>query len=102
VELENSHLVSTVGGPALSIIRPGDYDLHVIALSGIVHRGAFITKKLTARRNMRRARRSRKTRYGAARFANRCRLAGWLAPGLIRSGQVSGSCSIQLLNWQQT
>jgi len=60
----------------------GDCDLRVIALGEIIHRGALIRKKLTARRSMRRARRNRKTRYRAARFDNRRRPAGWLAPSL--------------------
>lgn len=39
-----------------------------------------ISKKLIQRRNYRRARRHRKTRYRAPRFANRRRYAGWLPP----------------------
>ena len=71
----------------LAIVREssspeGDCNLHVIALAEILHRGPLISKKLAARRSMRRARRSRKTRYRAARFANRRRPAGWLAPSL--------------------
>lgn len=74
-------------GTGLAIVREssspeGDCDLHVIALAEIIHRGALIGKKLAARRSMRRARRSRKTRYRAARFTNRRRPAGWLAPSL--------------------
>src|SRR5215475_5514849 len=67
-------------GTGLAIVREsssqeGDCDLHVLALAEIIHRGALIGKRLTARRNTRRARRSRKTRYRAARFANRRRPA---------------------------
>jgi RRXRR protein/HNH endonuclease len=41
-----------------------------------------ISGKLTRRRQYRRTRRSRKTRYRAARWANRRRSTGWLAPSL--------------------
>ncbi len=41
-----------------------------------------ISGKLTQRRQYRRTRRSRKTRYRAARWANRRRCSGWLPPSL--------------------
>lgn len=41
-----------------------------------------ISEKLTQRRIYRRARRSRKTRYRAPSFANRCRPVGWLPPSI--------------------
>jgi 5-methylcytosine-specific restriction endonuclease McrA len=41
-----------------------------------------VSEKLTQRRIYRRARRSRKTRYRAARFANRRRKARWLPPSV--------------------
>ncbi|MEO6890599.1 MAG: RNA-guided endonuclease IscB [Ktedonobacteraceae bacterium] len=41
-----------------------------------------ICEKLTQRRSYRRTRRSRKTRYRAARWANRRRPAGWLPPSI--------------------
>lgn len=74
-------------GTGVAIVREssgpeGGTDLHVITLAEIIHRGALISKKLAARRSMRRTRRSRKTRYRAARFANRRRPAGWLAPSV--------------------
>ncbi len=46
------------------------------------HRGQAIVASLLARRGVRRGRRSRKTRYRPARFANRRRRAGWLPPSL--------------------
>lgn len=54
----------------------------VLNLFELVHRGRQISEALTARRSMRRARRNRKTRYRAARFLNRTRSKGWLAPSL--------------------
>jgi hypothetical protein len=47
----------------------------------INHRGSLIKKKLDSRRASRRLRRSR-LRYRKARFDNRKRAKGWLAPSL--------------------
>ena len=41
-----------------------------------------IVKKMASRKEMRRSRRGRKTRYRAARFDNRHRADGWLAPSI--------------------
>lgn len=46
------------------------------------HRGQQIKAALLSRRQLRRGRRNRKTRYRQARFLNRARPAGWLAPSL--------------------
>lgn len=46
------------------------------------HRGQQIKDKLTSRRQLRRGRRGRKTRYRQPRFLNRKRLEGWLTPSL--------------------
>lgn len=46
------------------------------------HRGQQIKDALTSRRQLRRGRRNRKTRYRQARFLNRTRKKGWLAPSL--------------------
>lgn len=48
----------------------------------LTHRGQQIKDALTSRRQLRRGRRNRKTRYRAARFLNRTRPDGWLAPSL--------------------
>jgi 5-methylcytosine-specific restriction endonuclease McrA len=48
----------------------------------ITHRGATIQAALLSRRQLRRGRRARKTRYRPARFLNRTRPKGWLAPSL--------------------
>ena len=47
-----------------------------------MHLRTDISGKLIRRRQYRRTRRSRKTRYRAARWANRRRSPGWLAPSL--------------------
>jgi 5-methylcytosine-specific restriction endonuclease McrA len=48
----------------------------------LTHRGATIKSALLSRRQLRGGRRSRKTRYRPARFLNRTRPKGWLAPSL--------------------
>lgn len=46
------------------------------------HRGQHIKDKLTSRRQLRKGRRGRKTRYRQPRFLNRTRPKGWLPPSL--------------------
>jgi 5-methylcytosine-specific restriction endonuclease McrA len=56
----------------------------VVVLFGVNlnHRGQAIKNALESRRSLRRGRRGRKTRYRQARFMNRTRKAGWLAPSV--------------------
>ncbi len=54
----------------------------VLNLFELIHRGRQISEALTARRQMRRRRRSANLRYRAPRFDNRRKPAGWLAPSL--------------------
>lgn len=54
----------------------------VVWASELEHRGLEVKAKLEKRRAVRRARRSRKTRYRPARFLNRGRKEGWLPPSL--------------------
>jgi len=48
----------------------------------LTHRGQTIKASLESRRSLRRNRRARHTRYRQARFLNRTRPKGWLAPSL--------------------
>ncbi|XWK86046.1 MAG: RNA-guided endonuclease IscB [Phormidium sp.] len=48
----------------------------------LTHRGLAIKASLDSRRAIRRSRRNRKTRYRQARFLNRKKNGGWLAPSL--------------------
>jgi len=48
----------------------------------LTHRGSQIRDALTSRRQLRRGRRTRKTRYRKPRFLNRKRPKGWLPPSL--------------------
>ena len=54
----------------------------VVMLAEIKHRGHIIKKSLYNRRVVRHNRRNRKTRYREARFLNRTRPEGWLAPSV--------------------
>lgn len=54
----------------------------VVMLAELEHRGHIIKKNLGSRRDVRRHRRQRKTRYREARFLNRTRPEGWLAPSI--------------------
>ncbi|MBD1853442.1 HNH endonuclease [Cyanobacteria bacterium FACHB-502] len=54
----------------------------VIFAAELQHRGQQIKDVLLSRRQLRRGRRNRKTRYRQARFLNRTRPVGWLAPSL--------------------
>ena len=57
-------------------------DDEVVMLAEIEHRGKVIKSSLDSRRAIRRSRRNRKTRYREARFLNRTRPDGWLAPSV--------------------
>lgn len=54
----------------------------VVFAAELTHRGQQIKDALESRRAIRRNRRSRKTRYRKARFLNRTKPKGWLAPSL--------------------
>ena len=54
----------------------------VVMLAEIEHRGHIIKRSLDSRRMIRRHRRNRKTRYRPARFLNRTKPKGWIAPSV--------------------
>ena len=54
----------------------------VLFAAQIKHRGFEIRESLTSRRQLRRSRRNRKTRYRQPRFLNRTRRDRWIAPSL--------------------
>jgi len=54
----------------------------VVWVAELQHRGFQIRDALTSRRQLRRSRRNRKTRYRKPRFLNRTRPKGWLPPSL--------------------
>ena len=71
-------------------IDPGSKTTGIALLQGekvifgaeLTHRGQVIKASLESRRSLRRVRRNRHTRYRQARFSNRARRKGWLAPSL--------------------
>jgi 5-methylcytosine-specific restriction endonuclease McrA len=70
----------TTGIALVAAFRRG---LCCIWVAELEHRGFAVRDHLLQRRQLRRSRRQRKTRYRAARFLNRCRGKGWLAPSLL-------------------
>ena len=66
----------------IALVRSGQRGDRVVWAAELTHRSAAIRQALTERRQYRRARRSRKTRSRAPRFANRRRPNGWLPPSL--------------------
>lgn len=72
-------------------IDPGSKTTGLVVLNGfkvilaaeLTHRGQAIKDALLSRRQLRRGRRNRKTRYRQTRFLNRARPDGWLAPSLM-------------------
>lgn len=78
---------SRTTGIALTMRRRGKDE--VVWAAELKHKGLEVKSKLYKRRVVRRARRSRKTRYRRARFLNRGRKEGWLPPSLeSRVGNV--------------
>ena len=55
---------------------------NVVMLAELEHRGHLIKRNLDKRRAVRRSRRQRNTRYRPARFQNRTKPEGWLAPSI--------------------
>jgi 5-methylcytosine-specific restriction endonuclease McrA len=70
------------GARFTGIALVNDASGEVVFAAELQHRGFAIRESLTARRQLRRGRRARKTRYRAPRFLNRTRPEGWLAPSL--------------------
>lgn len=59
-----------------------DDNNQVVVLAELEHRGHIIKRIIDKRRTVRRSRRQRKTRYRPARFLNRTKPDGWLAPSV--------------------
>jgi len=82
--------VDTTPDPLVLKIDPGSKttgfailnEAQVIFAAELTHRGRVIQASLESRRSLRRGRRARHTRYRQARFLNRTRPQGWLAPSL--------------------
>jgi 5-methylcytosine-specific restriction endonuclease McrA len=70
------------GAKSTGIALVNDTTGQVVFAAELKHRGFAIRDALTNRRQLRRGRRTRKTRYRKPRFLNRTRPEGWLAPSL--------------------
>jgi hypothetical protein len=88
IELDDQDPISIKldpGGTTTGIAMVGHFPKqgNVLLFAGeITHQSKAIVKRLKDRRGFRSGRRSRKTRYRAARFDNRKRVAGWLPPSI--------------------
>ncbi|MGH1395118.1 MAG: RNA-guided endonuclease IscB [Trichormus sp.] len=71
------------GAKTTGIALVNDSTGEVVFAAELKHRGFAIRDALTSRRQLRRGRRNRKTRYRKSRFLNRTRPQGWLAPSLM-------------------
>lgn len=70
------------GAKTTGLALVNDSTGEVVWVAELQHRGFQIRDGLTSRRQLRRARRNRKTRYRKPRFLNRTRPQGWLPPSL--------------------
>ncbi|MBW4625561.1 MAG: HNH endonuclease [Brasilonema octagenarum HA4186-MV1] len=70
------------GAKHTGIALVNDSTGEVVFAAELKHRGFAISFALTSRRQLRRGRRNRQTRYRKPRFLNRTRPDGWLAPSL--------------------
>ncbi len=71
------------GAKTTGIAVVNDSTGEVVLAAELQHRGFAIRESLTSRRQLRRGRRNRKTRYRQPRFENRKRPDGWLPPSLM-------------------
>ncbi|ABA25210.1 HNH endonuclease (plasmid) [Trichormus variabilis ATCC 29413] len=71
------------GAKITGIALVNDSTGEVVFAADLKHRGFAIRDALISRRQLRRTRRNRKTRYRKPRFLNRTRSEGWLAPSLM-------------------
>ena len=79
---DKSYTVKLDPGSKTTGIAITDDKDSVIMLAELEHIGHLIKKDLNSRRIVRKSRRQRKTRYRPARFLNRTKPKGWLAPSV--------------------
>lgn len=82
VEVKPLRLKIDPGAKFTGIALVDDKSGEVVFAAELQHRGFAIRNALTSRRQLRRSRRNRKTRYRKPRFLNRTRPKGWLPPSL--------------------
>lgn len=83
-EVQETQIKIDPGAKTTGIALVADFKrgLRCIWAAEITHRGQQIRDGLLKRRQLRRSRRNRQTRYRQPRFENRTRPAGWLPPSL--------------------
>lgn len=79
-ETYHLHLKLDPGSKTIGLAIVNDATGEVVFAAEITHRGQQIRDALLTRRQLRRGRRNRKTRYCQPRFLNRTRPKGWLPP----------------------
>jgi 5-methylcytosine-specific restriction endonuclease McrA len=82
----------------IAVVRESGKEQSVLRLINLAHRGRQISESLTARRQMRRRRRSQ-LRYRAPRFNNRAKAAKWLAPSLRHRVETTMSWVQRINRW---
>ncbi len=82
IETSSLRLKIDPGAKFTGITLVNDSTGEVVFAAELKHRGFTIREALTSRRQLRRSRRARKTRYRQPRFLNRTPPDGWLAPSL--------------------
>lgn len=82
LEVESLRLKIDPGAKTTGLSLVNDATGEVVFAAEIQHRGFQIIDALTSRRQLRRSRRNRKTRYRAPRFNNRKRREKWIPPNL--------------------
>lgn len=87
------------GSRTTGIAVVNDTTGRVIWAGELTHRGHQIRDRLLARRACRRNRRQRHTRYRQARFLNRRRPVGWLAPSLLHRVLTTDTWVARLRRW---
>jgi 5-methylcytosine-specific restriction endonuclease McrA len=82
LEVQPLRLKIDPGAKTTGLALVNDLTGEVVFAAEIQHRGFQIRDALTSRRQLRRSRRNRKTRYRAPRFDNRKRKLRWIPPSL--------------------
>lgn len=82
VSKDRSYTVKIDPGARTTGVAIVDNKDSVVMLAELEHRGHVIKRNMDSRRAVRRSRRNRKTRYRPARFLNRTKPKGWLAPSV--------------------
>ncbi len=81
-EIQPLRLKIDPGAKFTGLALVNDASGEVVFAAELQHRGFAIRDALTSRRQLRRGRRARKTRYRQPRFLNRTRKKDWLTPSL--------------------